>query len=759
GELKKLVGEEKYYKTLKALGYEKSNYILDKKVQNQVIRELSQPSIATELRKDRPPLKSKLEPGENVRFKKFLNAFETRLGKEDAVNVYSNVLGIDPIQRPVGVMKNQLAKLESLDAKRKVLTELAKAIERKKEYGKYGSATKIVKQKKRFGKLSEPLYECEHNIIKLGKDLAKPQKWLGTHARVFIDQLPKPLKDLLWHGMHKADHNSKVEYMKLEKDVDYFSRGMDRGFNKRIGIYAAKQQEMGIATLKSMGYKDKEINRKLSPKEMSLYNWMRKNFESMYDRIQEERVKAGAEPFPKVKNYFTFMRQMNEGTLLGLNPIKTDPAIFLESKFAHPRTTSFKYRKAREKAIQPIDLNAGRVFKKYMHDATFHVHTAPILSKTRDMISKVGEYDLKKEKPHLYTFLSEWSDEVAGVKFPSEFKNPKVDSALRFLCNNIAYATLSGMVRSAIIQPAAIRNTWVRIGLSDTLKGVAQGLNPTKAREAMSKSNNLLIREFDVNWEEAQTSLTTAYQRGQAAVGKQGYKPLAFLDMVTARATWLGSFEKAKRTMSEKESIRFADEIVTTTQASASRMDRSPAQRTALGRAATLFNTFVIMDYEFLKHDVMGINNPKMTMKDAIKKSMTYLISTALISSLYEDVIGVNSPFPTPVNAFMDAKDEGATNAEASYQVSKELLQMFPVWGGSLEYGSSPAGAAVDTIERMVKYGSKGALPDLGTAGQITGIPGSVQGNKYLKNRRKGMTIWDALVGSKKKPKKGYKPY
>ncbi len=42
-ELKKQTGEEKYYKTLKALGYEKSNRIIDRKVQEQAIKELSQP--------------------------------------------------------------------------------------------------------------------------------------------------------------------------------------------------------------------------------------------------------------------------------------------------------------------------------------------------------------------------------------------------------------------------------------------------------------------------------------------------------------------------------------------------------------------------------------------------------------------------------------------------------------------------------------------------------------------------------------------
>ncbi len=269
----------------------------------------------------------------------------------------------------------------------------------------------------------------------------------------------------------------------------------------------------------------------------------------------------------------------------------------------------------------------------------------------------------------------------------------------------------------------------------------------------VKRNSNLINREFDVNVSELMNKASKVQQRAAQA----GMKPLQVLDMYTAKATWSGAYEYAIERLGKnnKEAIRFADDTVTRTQASAHATDLSPIQRTTVGKLATLFQTFVINHAEFLLKDVGGYGK-NMSKKAVAEKALRYVIGVTLFNHFYEDVLKINSPFPTPIRSFIRSADEGDSGALAAAKGAREFLDVVPLLS-SLRYGSSIGGPIVETFGEMgdIISGKKGPRKSpLEVGAKIGGIPGTTQASKYLRRRAKGEGVLESLVGVKPDEKK-----
>jgi hypothetical protein len=372
-------------------------------------------------------------------------------------------------------------------------------------------------------------------------------------------------------------------------------------------------------------------------------------------------------------------------------------------------------------------------------------------------------WKLEEEKPETYHFLNKWLNFQAGMKFVDPIIPGKIANGLMALNRNMTFGVLSGMVRSALIQPSAWKNTIVSIGPRYWEKGVQHLVLPKWRQFAKEKSRVLLSRDYELAAKEAFDVIRTGrIGKVKRTAGKVGLKPLQLLDYEAALSTWLGAYFKGKKVhnYTEAKAIRYADDIVTKTQASASKADIAPIQYTPLGKTLTLFQTFVINDWNFLMRDVVGVKNPQVKSLQRFKNIASWIAATTLINMIYEDGLNVNSPYPTPIRAISEGLERGEEWPSLTVRVTRELSEMLPVVGGGIRYGRGLTGAVPGTITQLIKpkqfYESreKYLMRLMEDAGKLTGVPGTAQWFKYLRGKGYGKSDLEALVGTKYERKK-----
>ena len=569
--------------------------------------------------------------------------------------------------------------------------------------------------------------------------------WTENPIRTFEELGPK-IKEIFYRPMKEAESAAKRQFQKIHEQSEKLRKSLPSKSSERIGTFAISKQAGGEEILAKMGVKEIPT---LSPREMRVYEWMRKGLETYYEKLQEARAAAGKEKFGHVEDYFTFARQLTLIEELGFSPIFSRERLL--NNFIHRKTTPFRFEKHRVGGISRADLDAFGVFNRYMESATRHVNLSPAIAKGREMLltfkdEKGENWILRDEKPSAAKFITEWLDFQSGQRKP-QLPN-LIEKGLTKLNKNLAFSILSANIRSALIQPTAIVNTAAEIGPKWTMAGLKSILDNT----GMEKSNVLFSRQFDVNVSESLSGLPGKIGRAKQIIGNLGMQPLQFLDMQTAKVTWNGAYKKAiSEGMSEKKAINYADDTVTKTQGSAMPSDIAPIQRTALGKAISMFQTFVINQWGFLTRDVLGVKNTSINNKTMFKKVATFVIGTTLFNILYEDVLGVPSPMPTPVSAFMKSLEKDDDMPSASLDAALEIAQFVPVVGGGLRYGSSMLGAPAEYISDIGKKISPNytgfTRPTGELVGKGLGIPGTAQIGKIVRINNKGGSIIDMALG------------
>lgn len=540
--------------------------------------------------------------------------------------------------------------------------------------------------------------------------------------------------DEFYRPWQVADNAISKQVKSLNKDFNKqikskFKLGTRNKASKNIMIFATAQQKNGKKVLSEMGIDEIPI---LTKSEMELYQYMRGNLENVYNELQVARRNSGINPFPKVENYFTFFRNFKGEADNNMNLMSS-----ITNNFANKLTKQSKFRFEKKRIIDDygeLDLDAFKVFETYMNSAIKHKELTPIISKHRQLLDGkfINDFKLQDTNPAAYKDLNDWVNFIAGAPQTVAKMPASIEKGMRKLSQNIGYAVLSYNLRSIGIQPTAIIGAATEINPKWVMSGVGDFFKKDLRQFALEKSHHLRGREFDVAINEIFAGLTGRVGKIKKVVGTAGIKPLQILDYGTAMVTWLGAFKKAKTLlkMTEEKAINFADDIVVKTQASAASGDISPIQRNQIGKFITLFQTFVINNWGFLTKDVAGVGTAKT--KDNVRKVVTYLMGVTAVNSLFEDVLGTRSPFPAPLNAFKRELEKGGSQGDAAYASVKELLEVVPLAGGALQYGSSPFGAGIQAITDPA---DRNITPEklLETGGKLIGFPGTTQIKKIIR--------------------------
>jgi len=225
-------------------------------------------------------------------------------------------------------------------------------------------------------------------------------------------------------------------------------------------------------------------------------------------------------------------------------------------------------------------------------------------------------------------------------------------------------------------------------------------------------------------------------------LAKQGLTPLTVNDMFTAESVWHGGYRYATQhlNLKHKPAVRWANDLVTRTQASAARHNLAPIQYTALGKAMTLFQTYVIQHWEWLTKDVMGYKTAVVN-PDRALIMLRYMLASTAMSIVFEGLLGQQSPFPTPLTAFINEYNDNGSVGKASLLALRELAEPIPIVGGAFRWGSSPAGAVITAVQELAEisqfeeYGWKPYTWEV--VGKLLGVPGTSQAAKvYRKHER-----------------------
>ena len=652
------------------------------------------------------------------------------------------------------------------------------------KYWKDLESGKVIKHRKK-GKdpltgedlYAPPMYSGEKAILeKAGSpEESRTEHFFGIkNANRTFDQLGQDLKELTYWRVKDADHDAVLERKILDKEIKAIIRGLSDRQLEKVGLYGIAKNKGGLQRLKASGISKDQIPTSLNEQEMKVYNWARQKFDDWYERANNARRLSGKTSFPKVDNYITFMSDTPMLSKLGFNFIDHKDPQFIHAEYLKLITTPFKYAKKRSRVARyPMEVNIESIVRRYANTVIPHIHRSPAIAKCREMLNKFEDgWKMEDKNPAAHIFLTKWLNLQAGQR---PFQTP-LDPLFMKINENLAFAVLSGNVRSALIQPTAYLHTCVEVGPVYGAKGAEMIANPKTClkafKDAAEQSKVLLGRIYDVSVEDAIGRLKAGkIGKAKQLVGKGALIPLQKLDYVTAVATWHSAklYGLEQLGLSERRARRYADDVVIRTQASASTTDIAPVQRSAAGKTLSLFNTFVINEWNWIKNDVLQTPLAGKTYREArkekgvlpsakeavydtgtMKKTLGLIVGATLVNVIYEDFIGLTSPYPSPVRAFRDALEEGETIPSATLRAGRELAELVPIIGGAARYGSSPFGAAAQFGQELFERTSNKPLakPWLVVAGKAIGAPGTMQLFKSHKIRKKGGSLMDAILGS-----------
>lgn len=637
--------------------------------------------------------------------------------------------------------------------------------------------------------VSKSWLEAIKNIRKV--DVPKAIDFFTTSDTLFRS-LPKEFQHLKYHAW-KKELDIKNEMKNIKKEIsDLQKQFPDKEGRIEVAKRILAKNKHGKEALESMGEMVTDKFSEYDAMETVLEN----KYKELFDRVNSIRESIGIEKIKSLDNYMPFYTQHHwlDGVRDLFNFIRTGDTgkgraryRQKEMQLANDTNAAIAYRHSPEVVeamnfkhkkrtfLDPktrLDLDPLSTYLKYAEEATTYINMSPLNSFVKELIQgshkdpETGKvYNLSKT--YLGDALGRWSNTLAGV--PNFIVPRWIEKGARKISNNLTAARLLLNARTIGVQFTALHPTVVEFGLGKTLNGIkAMVENPKDI--PVNKSYKLPLREFDAIQQDIISIVTNnKLSKSMEQVKNFGVKLLSYADGIAARATWYTAWKDIEPLiksgkMSQKEGIRFADEAVVRTQASGSKSDISPAQMNAIGRAATLWQTYTINHINWIAKDVLGIRNPELKPKDTITRVGRYVMGMAAISAIFEGMLGVESPVPDPGRAAYDALQEGKSEGAVALATLLESLEFLPVTS-SFKYGSHIGGPVADWGSKLTKIVSgndilyKDLIPKAANGdykaililgdfiGTTLGVPGTGQAAKYLRNRSRGQGHLESIIG------------
>ncbi|MDI6787116.1 MAG: hypothetical protein QME51_01955, partial [Planctomycetota bacterium] len=518
----------------------------------------------------------------------------------------------------------------------------------------------------------------------------------------------------------------------------------------KIFRYGFSQDPRSLGLLAKMGY-DPLFS--IEPRLMAKYNWLHANYKTFLTRINAERQRNWLLPVLERKNYMPHIRDLTTLQEVSERVMLTDINKAITEAYSR-NAPGFQFDKPRQYLLKKVETNPFEQMRKYAQQAIYGIHLTEPVARGRVLLKALNN------KPRTQTFLGRYLDVASGsIRTSSGFA--PLDMASEFLRANIPIATLSS-VRSAVIQVSSLANTAAVANWGNLPDAVA--FYGKFGDQFKNISKTLYVRSPELALTERSVQLDRLLLRKKGTKIKEriteaGYYGLKKIDDETAKMSWGWLYlDDAKRLRAEGkvkwtdfddiinnpigEAVIYADNLVEKGQASAAAIARSPIQQTELGKFLTTLQTFQIAQYNYWIRDVLGISR-KMPGAVRAERLIKGLIAVSLFNMLFEDVIGMTSPFPRPIKTLLEARKRGWGTGRSFIEVAKEMGGELPLLGG-VRYGTTLGGPTLehlkDIAQKTTAFISEQPIPKEeyvpSTAeliGKTLGVPGTVQTGRIYK--------------------------
>ena len=583
-----------------------------------------------------------------------------------------------------------------------------------------------------------------------------------------------------------TDNRKKIhkDYSKKEQERVARYRFGNQGFVDEAGEFI----HTGRETLEANGKKYLEY-KDLTKNEKKLVDIDEAYYKKMIVRINETNKMVGKKELKPLEmdegSYYPIFRRMGLAEARG--EIDTD---FNNKFFMKNSNIGLKHAQKRGYSKRDADYDLMGSFERYTNSALKYINLAPEIARIErymkpfrvpehmtKQVEKFGKtYDMKKENPEGYKIMRRLLDTYKGIE-GSEFRNkhPKLENFMRTMSENTSVSLLGFYANSMIAQHGALDGTLTEFGSKYAMKGAEAILDPVRMKHMYKESREISTRVHDANI--SQVGAKTRNKAGKK-VKQASFAGLKYMDLWSSAITWQSAHQYAhdKLGYTGRKAVNYADQAVIRIQGSAKTIDTAPVQNTTRGKFATVFNTFVINRFNYLKHDLLGKGGRDMiepmlfgkpiknkTAQRTINMSR-YLASSVAMNLAYRE-LGDNeyykfgAPNPTPFvtlaeslqEAFdrEDAGGEAIAEGDVVKAIGKSLveaLKYVPVVGGSASFGGTGLGGAnfkviadlVDDINLDNAKSTRNLQGVMVALGRIGGIAGTQQVNRLLwENRRR----------------------
>ena len=587
-------------------------------------------------------------------------------------------------------------------------------------------------------------------------------KWIDdTYKTDFLNVIFRPSEE--------ATKNARLVVLNRSGELNDIMKKHNLSYKnfENIMSYAIVQQKGGVEALTKT---KQPIVKSLSEQEQELYDKMIKYFESDFIQFNEARRIAGKHPIEKVENYFTWQRIVENYYENGIDPITIEISDFIkgfETKMpnAKNRVTG---------AMKPFEMNVIKVFHDYQTYVQRYIHLTPILAKMREMLSFMKEVGISTNSPKVYTYLNDWTNYEAGIRKNEILGSHVLAMTINRLTRNIADAVMVANMKVFLTQFSSFDAVVAEVGIVNFQKGLRDFMDEKKRKFVEETSRIAILRvpetvlmdsfmEVVYNYSKYGMTLKDQALAMYNASRRYGYKHIQISDNFVAKVTWLAAYNKAlSENKNQKESLDYADDILLDTQGSASSIHLSPLQKTTLGKFMSLFGTFIINRYGWLKHGiVLPITKGKhidKTRKEAFRKLIVYYFMAGAIDWFFEELLGINSPNPTPAKSAIISYNKDEKLLKAFTIGFEGLLGNLPIIGSSVRYGGSSFGPVASYIGDVVKWvGKEAGYHKQYTPSAIeliakgAGVPGMQQVKTMYTGLDKEKTPIQVLFGGSKK--------
>jgi len=151
---------------------------------------------------------------------------------------------------------------------------------------------------------------------------------------------------------------------------------------------------------------------------------------------------------------------------------------------------------------------------------------------------------------------------------------------------------------------------------------------------------------------------------------------------------------------------------------------------------------------------MLGYKNPKVRTPDRMMRLQRFIVGSAILGYVFEDILGINSPMPNLVRASIDLVENGESPEEVAKGVlnlALEGVEVVPLAGSVVKYRGSLFGAVADALEKGLELRSPEAVVE--AVMRLSGVPATSQLKKSYRQFKQDASVYDIIMGGKYTPK------